>query len=443
MSQKALNIELGWVELLGDSIEWLPQAVRNEILRDQDPTTWTNPAESRDFLKILSAIREAKLDNALEVIEHAFQYSKHQDTLFLLRARVHFLLEQYDKMETCLQGAVQLGCDPDVFESTVAEFTSLLEGSYSRGPQASGVVDKGGEFSIKSDQSLFPPSEKEEPEDQLGLNNDSEVAPVKERSLRWNPRPMGRAKLQSASNQFANSSQYPISITSFEELLEIKIINLTHRHDRWFGIKSHLEELGFMHLDDYRFEAIGVDGFGELGATRSHLLAMTEYLCKSEKPFLMILEDDFRFKVGTDEFIKTLSWFMDRSQGDVFMMNCSCAMLKSEGLSEGKYAVHRVLSSNSMAGFIVRRAHVRELIGVLLDSLRSHESVGGIYQELKSKGQRESFRPILHMICNDRVWVKLQTSHRYLTLTPSIGSTIESYSDIESRHVDYRHLELQ
>jgi GR25 family glycosyltransferase involved in LPS biosynthesis len=170
---------------------------------------------------------------------------------------------------------------------------------------------------------------------------------------------------------------------------------------------------------------------------------MTEYLCTSEKPYLMILEDDFRFKPKADEINEILHWFMDKSRGDVLMMNCSCAMLVPDGNSEGEYTVNRVLSSNSMAGFVIKRGHVRELIGVLLDSLRSHESVGHIYQNLKSQGRREAFRPILNMICNDRVWVNLQTSHRYLTLTPSIGSTVESYSDIESRTVNYRHMEVQ
>lgn len=248
-------------------------------------------------------------------------------------------------------------------------------------------------------------------------------------------------ELQKVSSERSLSDEGALSIL---DIVEIKIVNLKSRVDRWDGIQAHLVDLGFEDVDQMRFDAIGVDGFGELGCTRSHLLALTEFLCRSDKPFVMILEDDFRFKGLSADIAKAISWFVHDSDGDVFMMNCSCAITQPQPeVIANKFRVNRVLSSNSMAGFIVRRNHVREVIHALIESLRSHESIGSIYLDLKAKGNREQFRPILNMICNDRVWVKLQTSCRYLSLTPSIGSTIASYSDIEACHVDYRIMENQ
>ena len=60
------------------------------------------------------------------------------------------------------------------------------------------------------------------------------------------------------------------------------------------------------------------------------------------------------------------------------MMNCSNFVLESDAQKISnlrEYKSKRVLLSSSMAGFVVRRHHVSELIKVLLESINSHENL--------------------------------------------------------------------
>ena len=63
---------------------------------------------------------------------------------------------------------------------------------------------------------------------------------------------------------------------------------------------------------------------------------MVEYLCESEKPYLMVLEDDFRFTVQPDIIAQTLEWFLSNEKIDVFMMNCSNFVLESDAQNINK-----------------------------------------------------------------------------------------------------------
>lgn len=430
-----------WEEILGDSIHSLPTDLQTLCLRSAHSPGLRMTGQHISLLCICLDIIQEEYAFALDAIEHRYPKSDYKGSLFLLRARVLAELSRFDEMLLCLQGAAELCGGDDSFQTTFNELSNRML-THTRPDGISLQLKRG--LAITDFRSMPIGSarirENESRTNQIASDKGSCL--VQENSP-YGYKQLGRSKIKAALIKYAGSALHQSSISSIEECIEIKIINLKHRTDRWAGIKEHLDELGFEAIDDYRFEAVGVEGFGELGCTRSHLMALTEYMCRSEKPYLMILEDDFRFKANAHELTEVLNWFMGESQGDVLMMNCSCAMLAPDGCSHGKYTVSRVISSNSMAGFVIKRSHVRELIGALLDSLRSHESVGHIYKHLKSQGRRESFRPILNMICNDRIWVSLQTSHRYLTVTPSVGSTVESYSDIESRHVNYRHMEVQ
>ena len=242
-------------------------------------------------------------------------------------------------------------------------------------------------------------------------------------------------------SKFKNSATRLAAALNF---IDVKILNLKHRKDRWESIKQHLIDLKFPNVEGCRFDAIYVQEYGELACSRSHLKLMVEYLCESEKPYLMVLEDDFRFTVQPDVIAQTLEWFFSDEKIDVFMMNCSNFVFGSDAQKISnlrEYKSKRVLLSSSMAGFVVRRHHVSELIKVLLESINSHENLRHVYENVCKRGQKASLRPVLDMICNDRVWIKLQTAHRYHTVVPSVGMTVPSFSDIEKCHVNYERME--
>ena len=398
-----------WEDSLDDHWVLLPDGVKNDLSSRPVPKDWKFPKSNLVFLELIKFCKQRKYPEVFEIVAKADVDKVYSGHLAVFGA----------------YAALKTGS-----ESLAREFLDLTKDA---SPEVRAYLDH--LAASLSNQNKF--------KDDLTKDKGS-CSPTGSRFMGCSRKLNSSAtKTGQAFSRLRNTNEVMSFPDPFLDSVEIKIINLEHRNDRWAHIKSHLESFGFLNASQYRFEAIGVPGFGELGCTKSHLLAMTEYLCKSEKPFLMILEDDFRFKQSPAEVTKVMSWFVNEKPGDVLMLNCSCAMTSPTEIRIGANQVNRVLSSNSMAGFLVERSHVSKIISVLLDSLASHENMRDIYLALKAAGRREAFRPILNMICNDRVWIKLQTSCRYLTVSPSIGSTIESYSDIESRHVSYSHLENQ
>ena len=115
-----------WCQLLDDAINWLPKPIRNEVQYESDANKWSDPIEASSFLKIILCIKEADLSMAMALIEQLYETSAYSGTLFLLRARVHFLLGEFEDMMSCLKHATDLAEDPEQLEQTSVELANLL-----------------------------------------------------------------------------------------------------------------------------------------------------------------------------------------------------------------------------------------------------------------------------------------------------------------------------
>lgn len=117
-------------ELLGDALLWLPKEMQHELqlLKNlSDVSSLSNPVETSFFLAIILALKEVDLDKALILINEAYEGTTFPSELFLLRARVHFLKQEFDEMELCFRAVTDLVGPSDVLFQTIQELMSLME----------------------------------------------------------------------------------------------------------------------------------------------------------------------------------------------------------------------------------------------------------------------------------------------------------------------------
>lgn len=428
-----------------DMRHWLPNELEQWLNFETPNTEPEFDSELQLFLQILELINGFEFDKALIKIDENIEQTNFKCAIYLLAARIKFLKDDYKGALSSATKAWEAEPNSDVLVSFVSEMEKICSALLSKNNEYTQTLTDVEDLRLfysylstvlhSTDPSEVNPQRGHQPDSQNQLEN---------YCLDKDGKKVGAGRSDDYlvfGSEFKNSAE---SLVAALKHIDVKILNLKHREDRWDAIQQHLTDLKFPNVEDCRFDGIYVEEYGELACSRSHLKLMVEYLCESEKPYLMVLEDDFRFTVQSDIIAKTLEWFLSDEKIDVFMMNCSNFVFGSDAQNISKiqeYKSKRVLLSSSMAGFVVRRRHVSELIKVLLDSINSHENLRHVYENVCKRGQKASFRPVLDMICNDRVWIKLQTAHRYHTVVPSVGMTVPSFSDIEKCHVNYERME--
>ena len=82
----------------------------------------------------------------------------------------------------------------------------------------------------------------------------------------------------------------------------VKIINLAHRTDRRNECLEELNNLDYGETHNIFFDAKLSQNSGELGCAISHAMALSEFLFYDERPFALILEDDFHVLNRTSFF---------------------------------------------------------------------------------------------------------------------------------------------
>ena len=122
-----LKFETEWANHLGDCLFWLPESLRSQIGQQNDPASWADAYEITGFLRILTLIAEERYDDSLNAVIQHFDESDFQGELFLLRARIHLLLDQFDKIPACFEGAVAYGASDDLINSTYNEISKELD----------------------------------------------------------------------------------------------------------------------------------------------------------------------------------------------------------------------------------------------------------------------------------------------------------------------------
>lgn len=205
-----------------------------------------------------------------------------------------------------------------------------------------------------------------------------------------------------------------------ENIDVIFYINLAHRTDR----RAHIEkQLGVICQNPAKI--VRIDGIkrdpGILGCTLSHMKAYETFLANPAWKTCLIFEDDFTFHVQNYEennarLTKLMSAF---PHWDViqFAFNPINFLGKVTDIPD----IVKVISAQTASGYCVTRNFAYKL----------HDNLRMAAKLLEEYGA--------HGFCsNDISWKVLQPEANWYTFIPTLGYQIESYSDIQNAHVNYR-----
>lgn len=205
-----------------------------------------------------------------------------------------------------------------------------------------------------------------------------------------------------------------------ENIDVIFYINLAHRTDR----RAHIEkQLGFICPDPIkivRIDAIKQDP-GILGCTLSHMKAYETFLANPAWKTCIIFEDDFTFHVQSyKENNARLAKLMHAFPNwDVIQLAFN--PLNFLGKVTDYPDIIKVISAQTTSGYCV----TRDFAYKLHDNLRM---AAKLLEEYGAQG-----------FCScDITWKVLQPEANWYTFIPTLGYQVESYSDIQNAHVNYR-----
>lgn len=189
-------------------------------------------------------------------------------------------------------------------------------------------------------------------------------------------------------------------------------INLDKRADRKSEIEAELTAFG---LPFERFSAISHE-FGAVGCSKSHVAVLK--LAKERKyKRILILEDDFTFKVSKEDFDLEMSKIHDSGKiYDVCMISYN--VMKSEPAPEPFWT--RVLDSQTTSGYLVNEHYYDTLINLVEPSIPLLEKTHEKYN-----------------YAIDVVIKKVQPRDRWYHTNTRIGVQRPGYSDIEEQDVNY------
>ncbi len=213
------------------------------------------------------------------------------------------------------------------------------------------------------------------------------------------------------------------------QLLQSYVVNLDSRSDRLESFRHGLTELGYDVEAVQRVSAIRDADFGGLGCLKSHLHCLTDFLIRSSREYCCVLEDDFRFRVGCSEVESAVNALTEANPSwDVFLLAGTHPVTLPDVIATcAGHQVKKVFTSQSCAGYIVRRDYSTSLINVFMESLISMER----HRHVKPRSL------IYHSFAIDQRWKRLQQRDAWFCTEPMVGHQAASHSDIEGRFIDY------
>jgi hypothetical protein len=212
---------------------------------------------------------------------------------------------------------------------------------------------------------------------------------------------------------------------SFEKI-HLKIINLKHRADRRDECLRELSKVGALASDEIFFDAKSMPDLGALGCALSHAKVLADFIYFDEKPFALILEDDFSIR-DAPTFTSTINNFCNQDYlWDVLLLGHNSAV-PIEPTHFGTAC--RTINSQTASGYLVGRFYAIKLMECFF---RSAELLRR-YQYLPDPNKTIA----KSMFSCDILWKELQIRDRFIVPLPSLIIQRPSYSDIEKRNVDY------
>ena len=189
-------------------------------------------------------------------------------------------------------------------------------------------------------------------------------------------------------------------------------INLDHRSDR----NDHmLKQFDIFNISNYeRINAVK-ENFGAIGCTRSHIIVLEKFI-ESNDDFCFVLEDDFEFTVRPDQYNKLLTK-LESSNIDWNVILLSANVLQGPGYND---FLRSCLNAQTTSGYIINKKYANTLLSNYIE---------GLNLLIETKNTK---------YCIDRHWKKLQKpENNWFIFMPKCGKQMLSFSDIESRKVNY------
>lgn len=146
-----------------------------------------------------------------------------------------------------------------------------------------------------------------------------------------------------------------------------------------------------------------------------------ELFLMSGMTYGIILEDDFTFRDPTQAKEQFRKFFASGVRWDVLLLAGNVA-----ASTETPYPfLRKVQDSQTTSGYVVTREYAPTLLANLKEGVRLLEDHFNRYRTKKPE------------YCLDIYWKKLQPTGRWYIFEPKMGYQLDSYSDIENKHVRY------
>lgn len=192
-------------------------------------------------------------------------------------------------------------------------------------------------------------------------------------------------------------------------------INLKHRPDRDVQIRHEIRKLGLLDRTT-RIDAVYEKGRGHLGCSRSHILALEQFL-KSPHQNCIIFEDDFQFR-GDHPTPALNKVFEQGVEYDVVMLSVGWTTAEKSQYNFLKKST----CTTTASGYLVNRKFAPRLLANFREGVR-------LLEEAYNRGSKiNGTDDALYAI--DQYWCRLQGVSNWYIMDPVLGEQSMSKSDI-------------
>ena len=211
-----------------------------------------------------------------------------------------------------------------------------------------------------------------------------------------------------------------------KDRLSVKIINLAHRQDRKDECRKEMAAIGWSEADYSFFNARQMPDSPGRGCALSHGAAIADFLFTDDKPFLLVLEDDFTIRAGAD-FLAALEAAINQSGfWDVFLLAHNAAVpIARTPMAD----VFRVIHAQTTSAYLVGRLYASRLMEIFFRSAEMQNRTRNIPSPAREAAD-------ILFRC-DIMWKQLQINDRFCSQIPALTTQRASYSDVEKKMVDY------
>lgn len=205
------------------------------------------------------------------------------------------------------------------------------------------------------------------------------------------------------------------------------LISLESRVDRREDFIKNIKANQFSENQFNWLVAIRDNNFGGLGCAKSHLLALSEFVSKTESQYCCILEDDFRFRCTKEDVEKVINTVDKNYNWDVFLLAGTQVVSIPTLLETSDHKIEKLFEGCTSSGYILKREYAKHLIINMLECIEGMER----YKYLEPRSL------IYHSFALDQVWKPIQRKNNWYCTLPMLGFQVEGFSDIEKKEVNY------